>query len=118
MNYIPIILFAVFSTFFVSIINVYIIKNNIVENWDIIKITFFFLPLQFVISVLFSFYYIKGINYFTYPTLVIASYGFSICVSFVVNYYFLKKNNFDLFEIIGLIFIIIGIFLIFYTKMK
>lgn len=118
MNYLPIIIFAVLSTFLVSIINIYFIKNNIVETWDIIKVSFFFIPIQFLTSMLFSFYYIKGITYFTYPTLVIASYGFSIFVSFIVNYYFLKKNNFDLFEIIGLFFILIGIFIIFYSKMK
>lgn len=118
MSYLPIISFWVLSTIFVTFMNLYFIKNNITETWDIIKISFFLIPVQYITATLFSFYYVKGINHFSFPTLVVASYGLTISMSFVVNYFILKKTNYDLLEMIGVRFIIIGIICIFYVKFK
>lgn len=118
MTYAPIIIFGILSTLFVTFINLYFIKNNIVDTWEIIKVSMLLIPVQFITSLFFSFYYIKGIVYFSYPTLVVASYGFIIITSFVVNYYFLKKQSYDIMEILGVLLIIIGLSFIFYIKFK
>jgi len=76
--------------------------------YNILKISLYMLPLQFLVSIGYAYYYSNGISFLSYTTLTIMVYPISISLTLLVNFLFFKNHSFDLFEIIGIIFTLIG----------
>jgi hypothetical protein len=77
---------------------------------DLIKMSLYLLPLQYLIGLSYAFYYSKGINYLSYATLTVAAYPITISLGIVAGHFLFKSQTITNYEILGIIFTGIGLF--------
>lgn len=107
-NLILIFSFCILGSLIANISNLIIIKNQPKEIFELIKISLYILPLQFLIGLAYSYYYSKGIIITSYVNLITFNYGFGIIISILINFFYFKKNLVFL-DILSISFIILGI---------
>lgn len=83
---------------------------------ELIKMSFYLLPLQYLVGLGYAFYYSKGINYLSYATLTVMAYPITIGMGILVGHFLFKHHSFTIFEILGLIFT--GLGLLFFSLNK
>lgn len=106
------------GAFFANIANLFILKYGVENTSDIFKIALYILPIQYFIAVTYTYYYTNGYQTsFSYPALLILSYSFGMIISVCLHFIFLKKII-NIYDILGIIIIFIGIGLMTYGKGK
>lgn len=100
----------------VVFINFVFAKMNDSSIIDIIKVSIFLLPIQFLVGIGYAFYYANGIKYYSYATLAIASTPTTIALSLIISSFIMKNHIFNNYEIIGSILTFFGLILLIIGK--
>jgi hypothetical protein len=106
--------FIVLASLLIQIPNIFAMKylSSSQSSFYALKIAFMTLPTSFIATYAYSMYYGTGISKISYPSLQIIAFGFSMILSIFVHFIFFKNKDIQVLEIIGMIFILIGITLI------
>lgn len=108
----------ILATLCIQIPNIWAIKYfNENPDWkSAFFIAFITIPVTFLSTAFYAYFYGKGYQEFNYPTMAVMAYGFSLLTSFSIQYFILRTKTFDIYEIMGVILILIGLCLIIFKK--
>lgn len=107
-NILLILSFGILGSLFAQISNIIIIKSNSHSFLELLKISLMILPIQFIIGLLYSYYYSYGVSTINYANLLITNYGFGILLSICIQLFYFKKDL-VITDIISVFLIILGI---------
>lgn len=106
---IPILFSVIILSFLVTFINASYAKMADNSTYDIFKMSLYLLPLQYLVSIGYAYYYSRGIQYLSYGTLTVSAYPITIGMGIIVGHFFFKNHSFTTYEILGTVFMIIGL---------
>jgi len=101
-------LYILFGSIITHTLNMILLKLNLF-SMSVLSI----FPLIYIQMILYAYYYKEGIKYHNYTVLILISFSFNIICSFLIQQFYLKQsfNLKSLNELIGIIFILIGLFI-------
>jgi len=105
----------VIAVILTSIINVIFIKYNVANMTDILKITAMVLPLTFIQSASFAYYYNLGSKDIKFGILVLMAMSITIILNFLIQFLYFKQSL-TLYELISSLIILLGISVYIYGK--
>lgn len=93
MYYFLLFLSILFVSILLNISNIIVIKSSPNTIFDIIKIAFFILPIQFLVSIGFTYFYSSGSSLnISYSNLILINYGFGLFSAFLVQVFYFQKS--------------------------
>lgn len=111
------ILSIIIATILIQIPNLIGVSQQQELNWvESFKISFYSLPLIYIATACYTFFYGKGSLYYSYPSLSIMAKILTIFTAIIIQVYFLKNRDTNIVEVLGVIFAIIGTTIIIYNK--
>lgn len=96
----------------VSYINYLFTKSINPGITDILKISIYVLPIQFLVAVCFAIYYAYGIKEYSYLTLTITSIASTLIFGSLIMQIFFKDHIFTSFEVSGIVLVLSGVVMI------
>jgi hypothetical protein len=106
-----VVLLALMASLFLHAYNLCFVKymGGVTSMPSFLKAVFYFIPFTIGYSSLFGFYYTYFSDKVSYSTLFILVVGVSVVSGYLFDYFVNGNKSFTLNEIVGAIFIIIGV---------
>lgn len=103
----------------VHYINVTFAKLTDPTMVDILKLSLYLLPVQFLVGVGYALYYSKGITVLSYTTLIFSAFPIMLAMGALAHWLFFRDHAFTTYEVLGIIFTAVGmVFFVLSTPAK
>ena len=104
------------ATLCVQIPNIWAIKKFATEPSFVnaLYISLLTLPMTFLATACYAYFYGTGSNHLSYPSLAVSAYGISLTTAFIVQHLILKNKPILWIDMLAIAFILIGLFIYIY----
>jgi len=100
----------------VSFVNIYFAKIDNPTILDLAKASLYMLPFQYIIAFGYAYYYSEGIKSLSYLALNLSAYPILLVFGILSHFLFFRNHNFSLYEVVGIIFTLTGMFFLILSK--
>jgi drug/metabolite transporter (DMT)-like permease len=81
-----------------------------------LKISLYTIPFSIIVSYSYAMFYGEGISKLSYPTLQVIAFSGMLIMSMLVQAFLLKNKDIQASELIGMLFVLVGISIIIFKK--